>query len=186
MPGETGIRDTGPSLESSRQTISPMIVHLRSFFLLFVLSLFLGSCQISGPDDPESGVTQIRSGISFGFCIGYCITELVVESRSSRLTRRAWDKGRQGPPDQLLEKELSRETWQKLTALVDFEILDGMSEVYGCPDCADGGSEWIEVTSGDRTKKVLFEFNAVLEPISALVDTLRSIRESFVDELESD
>ena len=162
-----------------------MTEHLKSFFLLFVLSLFLGSCQISGPDDPASGVTQIRSGTSFGFCIGYCITELVVESRSSQLTRRAWDRGRQDPPDQLLEKEFSRETWQKLTALVDFEILDGMSEVYGCPDCADGGSEWIEVTSGDRTKKVLFEFNAVLEPISALVDTLRSIRESLLADLAS-
>ncbi len=159
---------------------------LRSLFLTVALSLVLGSCQISGPDDPSSGITEIRSGTSFGFCIGYCITELVAESNSAQLTRRAWDRGRQSPPDLLFEKQLPGETWRMLTSLVDFEVLYGLRDVYGCPDCTDGGSEWVEVTLGKRTKKVVFEYNAVLEPISELVDSLRSIREVWVEELEPD
>ena len=70
--------------------------------------------------------------------------------------------------------------------LTDFDEILAMKDVYGCPDCADGGSEWIEVTHNGDTKKVTFEFGSVLEPIARLVDSLRSIRSDLLMDLSTD
>ena len=152
---------------------------------LIILLAQLSSCQISGPDDEVSDVSVIRSGTSFGFCVGYCITELTIEPSQLRFSRKSWDRDGTGPPDLLLERSISNDIWNRLINLVDFVAIRGMREVYGCPDCTDGGSEWIEVTHSGETKRVTFEYNAILEPITELVDSLRSIRATFLDELES-
>ena len=144
----------------------------------------LSSCQISGPSEEVRGVSQINSGTSFGFCIGYCHTELTIQSSELTFSRKSWDRGDSTPPDQLVERTISSSLWRSLVDLVEFEVITQMKDVYGCPDCTDGGSEWIEITHLGVSKRVTFEYNAILEPISVLVDSLRSIRAEYLAELE--
>ena len=47
--------------------------------------------------------------------------------------------------DLLLEDNLSQEEWQQLVTLIDFEYFQSLDDVYGCPDCSDGGSEFIVI-----------------------------------------
>ena len=48
--------------------------------------------------------------------------------------------------------------------------------MYGCPDCADGGSEWVEITHEGITKRVTFEaYNSIPEN-NELVIQLRELR----------
>lgn len=147
------------------------------------LACLISSCQISGSEGVDGSITEIRNGSSFGMCGGYCRTELTIDRTKSVLFRKAWDWNSTYFPDQRIQRDTNAAAWHNLVSLVDFDVIWAMKDVYGCPDCADGGSEWIEVTHNGDTKKVTFEFGSVLEPIAPLVDSLRSIRSDFLDEL---
>ena len=59
------------------------------------------------------------------------------------------------------------------------ELLLEFADVIGCPDCADGGGEWVEVMFDDTVKRITFEYGDTLEPIQNLIDQMRIIRERF-------
>jgi hypothetical protein len=46
----------------------------------------------------------------------------------------------------------------------------------GCPDCADGGGEWIEISNRHTSKKIVFEYNQSVPEINSLVTKLRRLR----------
>jgi hypothetical protein len=68
------------------------------------------------------------------------------------------------------------EQWQRLVQLIDVATFSRLEPVYGCPDCADGGAEWIEIEQGEQRNRVTFEYNATLDPIAALAEEIRQIR----------
>ena len=51
-----------------------------------------------------------------------------------------------------------------------FFILD---ERIGCPDCADGGSEWIEIGTKNKIYKVTFEYGDSLKGLDELLKLVR-------------
>ena len=76
---------------------------------------------------------------------------------------------------------------EKLTALVandviqniDYEGFKKIAKIIGCPDCADGGAEWIEIAKGDSKHKVTFELGKSPKEIEKLVTILREKRVYF-------
>jgi hypothetical protein len=46
--------------------------------------------------------------------------------------------------------------------------------VIGCPDCADGGGEWIEVSVAGESHRVTFDNGANIEAIQPLIELMRS------------
>jgi hypothetical protein len=50
----------------------------------------------------------------------------------------------------------------------------------GCPDCADGGAEWIQVDWIDESKRVTFENGRMVEGIEKLIEKLRQMREEYL------
>ncbi|MBP7884673.1 hypothetical protein KAZ93_00525 [Patescibacteria group bacterium] len=67
---------------------------------------------------------------------------------------------------------ISTTQWKTLLDSLDYKKFNALNEVIGCPDCLDGGAEWIEI--GD--KKVTFEYGSSIPEISNLIYTLREIR----------
>ena len=57
----------------------------------------------------------------------------------------------------LLGDNLSQETWQQFISLIDFGYFQSLDDVYGCPDCADGSAEFIEIIYDGVAKQVTFE-----------------------------
>lgn len=49
------------------------------------------------------------------------------------------------------------EIWTELQTLIDFLVMQDLEDVIGCPDCADGGATYIELTQNGETKRVTFE-----------------------------
>ena len=49
------------------------------------------------------------------------------------------------------------EIWAELQTLIDFLVMQDLEDVIGCPDCADGGATYIELTQNGETKRVTFE-----------------------------
>ena len=125
-----------------------------------------------------SGCTQkliIKTGTSFGECNGYCKEELTITQDNIVYIKSGWDNSLQEIRE---EVEISDETWNSLSNALDKDKFESLQEIIGCPDCADGGAEWIEIDDGFLNKRVTFEYGASIPDIDNLVKELRDIRES--------
>jgi len=127
------------------------------------------------PRGPASLV--IAGGTSFNMCYGYCRAELVVDSTSLRLVERGWDEQRF--PVRERTAELAPEEWRHLRSLADLDALRQVEGVHGCPDCADGGAEWVEIRTARDSVRATFEYGSTLAPIADLQTELRALRRHF-------
>ena len=62
---------------------------------------------------------------------------------------------------------------------MDFVVFRNLEEVIGCPDCADGGAEWIEITTKDLNHKVTFEYNNEPEEMQDYIEILREFIKKY-------
>jgi hypothetical protein len=104
-------------------------------------------------------VVSIRfvSGGGFG-CSSYCSNEIKVRpGRATLLERPIRELQQQNPQkyrDLKVDADLSNKHWQELQQLVDHDILFALPNRIPCPGCTgDEGSEFIEVTFSDHSKK---------------------------------
>lgn len=119
-------------------------------------------------------LSQIGYGKSFGMCIGYCDHTLTVTAERIRVVHKAYREPEKYP-DKVVERPTSAETWAKLNSLASFDTLQGLPERIGCPDCADGGAEWVEMQQAETTKRVTFEPPAGLPQQAELLAELRKL-----------
>lgn len=126
----------------------------------------------SQPSQPATELTQIGYGLSYGFCMGYCDHSLTITPERMRLVHKALREPEKNP-EQVIEKPTPPATWQKLTQLASFQTLQSLPERIGCPDCADGGAEWLELQQAEASKRVTFEPQAGLPQQAELLAELR-------------
>jgi len=137
--------------------------------LIVLLSLLLFSCET---EELEAELPIIRYGTSFGKCSGYCITEIQVNPTEAIRVRQGWNNS---IVPETLTISFLKSHFVDIESLIntdDFLLLD---PVIGCPDCADGGSEWVELTIGSRLKRVTFEYGTTINEIDDLVVVLRQL-----------
>jgi hypothetical protein len=144
-------------------------------------SLLSAACTSPGTDAELTALTGgdavIRWGTSFGMCAGYCREELEIDGLQVRLTRQSWDPARY--PTQVAEQTISQDALESLLRRIAAVKLEQFQDTYGCPDCADGGAEWVELENGDFKKRVNFEYNHDPARLEAVLAELRSIRGRF-------
>ena len=114
--------------------------------MLFFISLFLFSCQ-NNYEKVEVNDIAIKTGIFFGFCGGYCKSEVEIVNRDVVFTASSWSDPNY--PNTMLNGNISIQEWDSLIESVDMDSLLSLDDIIGCPDCADGGGEWIEITKVD-------------------------------------
>ena len=151
--------------------------------MLFFISLFLFSCQ-NGYEKVEVNEIAISGGVFFGFCVGYCKSEIEIVNKDVVFIATSWNDP--DYPDNVLSGNISIQEWDSLIESVDMDSLLPLGDIIGCPDCADGGGEWIEITKEDMTKRVTFEHGKTVEQIQILIEKVRVIRERFYCEMFSD
>ncbi|CAF4281322.1 unnamed protein product, partial [Rotaria sordida] len=131
--------------------------------IIFLLVVRNGQPTKTNTIDKNDDIRSISSGTSFGECIGYCSQSINITSVPLRLNALKESHG-----DQIKYPTLRREfcfnfvDWQQLIALLDLEKFKMLDEIQGCPDCADGGAEWIEVNWSKGSKRVTFEYGALI------------------------
>ncbi|WP_080237599.1 hypothetical protein [Spirosoma rigui] len=131
------------------------------------------SAAETGSPDPLT----IRTGTSFGMCVGYCFNDYVLNGTSVTLTQNG--NRTQQVPTKSCQATITPDEWNALKALASFDAFSQQPERIGCPDCADGGAEYIELETGGRKHRVTFEYNQTIPGFEPLVDALRSRREAF-------
>ena len=148
--------------------------------MLFFISLFLFSCQ-TDYEKVEVNDIAIKTGIFFGFCGGYCKSEVEIVKRDVVFIASSWSNPNY--PDTMLNGNISIQEWDSLIESVDMDSFLSLDDIIGCPDCADGGGERIEITKVDTLKRVTFEYGKTVESIQSLIEKVRVIRERFYCEL---
>ena len=142
-------------------------------FVLFA-NIFLIGCVTQTPSTQITNQWQsltIQIGTYFGECSGYCKQDMTITSEKITVQKNGWEKGTSLP--EITEYfPISTTQWKTLVDSLDYKKFNALNEVIGCPDCLDGGTEWIEI--GD--KKVTFEYGSSIPEISNLIYTLREIR----------
>lgn len=129
------------------------------------------------PTAPELNPPVLRWGTSFGMCAGYCTEVLEVDGARARLSRSSWQPERF--PPRVAEIAVTDDEWRRLADAVDAEAVQGLREVYGCPDCADGGAEFVELETTSLRKRVTFEYGAPPAELRPLTLQLRALRQRF-------
>jgi hypothetical protein len=147
-----------------------------SFVLLF-LTLLSFSCALTGCEKQiDKDSLKISYGTSFGFCIGYCKKEISISSNQIKYTKSGWQDS---VKTKTCTSPLNDKEWSALVNSIDYKEFDKLEEIIGCPDCADGGAEWIEIKSGAKKHKVTFEYGHEPEAVKEYIATLRGYKDSF-------
>jgi hypothetical protein len=134
--------------------------------------------KINTTDKPLQlkNIRKIKTGTFFGHCVGYCNQEFIITPKKIIYTKTANSSDLSKNPDVVKEISISRAEWQNLVQSIDADKFTALPDTIGCPDCADGGGEWIEISNRHASKKIVFEYNQSVPEIKSLVKKLRNLR----------
>lgn len=149
--------------------------------LLFIAlsASVLFSCNTTKPAAPENMIISITHGTNFGHCRGYCRKEVVFSEDQIVYFEASVDSTRN--PVKTEKFDNTSEKWKSIADKMDWNTFKKLDESYGCPDCADGGSEYIEVKTTNGTKRVTIEFNKEASQLEPLLTELRSQRKKLLE-----
>ena len=145
-----------------------MKISIQQFLAVFIIATSLEACS---NDVIYKNITQLNYGTSFGECVGYCKHEVTIKSKAATYKCYSWN-----PTEQILTKDTTINS-STLDSIGSFNTSTffKLPETIGCPDCADGGAEWIEIILLNGEKhRVTFEYHH--EPAS-IKDQIIKLRE---------
>ena len=150
---------------------------------LLLMPFLLSAQAWAEPVAPLEEVVNLAYGTSHGECVGYCVRQLHISGNSVEFFAQGWsapDAIQHSLEDVRSEWRLSSQEETELWQLVaDAKYVD-VPERLGCPDCNDGGAEWLEFTTLDhQTKKIVFERGKAPETLRALSALCSRIQKRF-------
>lgn len=143
--------------------------------LLIYLVLLTGlGLTCSGNRDKAA---RLEYGNSFGMCVGYCYYEAVYYPGSVTYTRKGGGHGGM-LPQKTCVSDITKHHWEAILNSIDIDEFLKLPETIGCPDCADGGAEWISITTAEgQTHRVTFEYGNYPEPLKEIMNELTQLKE---------
>lgn len=147
--------------------------HWKILFVFAIAIFVFFSCAVS---TKKREILTIKHGSSFGMCNGYCFKENTYTPEDFIHYEKAF--GRTNPkdfPEKMDSISISPKEWEDIISKIDLEKFYAEQETIGCPDCADGGSEWIEIATSDKVYRVTFEFGQPSEGLKSIYSALRKL-----------
>ena len=140
-----------------------------SFIILFINVLTFESCK-EKDSCVISNFTTISYGTSFGKCEGYCVKTISIQEAMINFEKTALNDKSKYPDFSCDDNFPGFET---LKLEIDVASFCTLEPVIGCPDCADGGAEWVEISNSTNALRVTFENNNAPEEFSNFIENLR-------------
>jgi len=153
-------------------------IYIISILLVAGILLIVGYTQKTSQEQSSVTTSQqltIKTGSYFSECFGSCAEDITITSQNI-VFHKSMSNQEGLLPDINGDVPITKTEWEVVYDSLDFEKFNSLQDVIGCPDCADGGAEWIEIDNGDTTKKVTFEYGATIPEIDDLIRELRKIR----------
>jgi hypothetical protein len=163
-----------------------------SVLILVLLSLLIHGC--SNPSEPTlrtcgdseslqqlsaSRIIRIEYGASFGMCLGYCKSWIEASGGGVTFTKAGWLEVKPVSCSATFPCPIWSAKWSGLVSAIDLDEFQELGEVIGCPDCADGGTEWVEITTPGGKHKVTYEYDNPPDAIKPFRKTLFDLMQSF-------
>lgn len=144
-----------------------------SFSCLIVAILALFSCKSIDFNSLKNKIEIIKYGTSFGHCAGlHCNKTFTISKEDVIYTRRANGTTK----DSLAIRDvIEPEQWDNLINAINYSDFKKLPERIGCPDCADGGSEWIEINEEGKVTRVTYEYGKTPDEIKDIVRILKRL-----------
>lgn len=153
-------------------------------FGLGFLILFSSCNRVMNPEgESVSQPLTIRSGTSFGMCVGHCQKQVEITGQIVTVEFKSF-RDKDQYPDKACSNQTDSEEWQALVQSLNREAFHQLPDTIGCPDCADGGAEWIEVEEGDKKYRVTFEYGTDIPEIGPLLTKVRELREGYTSQCQ--
>jgi hypothetical protein len=151
-------------------------------FTIFLLIFATISCSKENVGTDSLDNLTIKSGQSFGFCVGKCYSEITITGKKVTLVvKETSSKGNSNIKNEFtFTDELTDKQVSDITTALDLTRIYANPEVLGCPDCADGGAEWIEIQQKESTKKITFEYGKDIPKLEKIVNLLREERNALL------
>ncbi|UZR98225.1 hypothetical protein [Chondrinema litorale] len=128
---------------------------------------------------PESDL-EITSGTSYGYCVGYCYQELILNSNLETYYEKKSIYDGDTYPKVAFTNSLTQAKYDSIYNSIDFSVFNNLPDTLSdCLDCTDGGAEWIEIKQNGQSKKVVFDAYADIEGLEDLVDILQRLRNEY-------
>ncbi|TCD10122.1 hypothetical protein EZ449_09850 [Pedobacter frigidisoli] len=140
-------------------------------FSVFLL-LNISSCKKNN----IKNLNSIGYGSSFGMCAGYCATNLLINDFKLTFSK---SKNGQAPDTKTCTKTISEEEVNAIKNLLNSNQIVNLPEVIGCPDCADGGAEYVSINADGKQYKITYEYGKAPKELEAAVAKLRVLKDSF-------
>lgn len=126
----------------------------------------------------ENKIVEISYGTSFGECIKNCRNELKLSFGTSRTLNSSSPNSSLSDEDYNIPKTytdvISAEKWEQIISKINVDEFFKLPIIYGCPDCTDGGAEWVEIKlKSGETHKVTYEFMKEPKELKSVVALLR-------------
>lgn len=149
---------------------------MKNSYLLLLVSSVIISCPSS---NDEAEIVQIKYGTSFGECIGYCQRDLTIGPGLITFRESSWID----TLESIMHTDAITSTdWNELRSSINVYSLLALPDVIGCPDCSDGGAEWLEVElSNGAIHKVIFEYNNEPHALKGCIPKFRELMFYYYD-----
>ncbi len=140
------------------------------FYYIILSLIFLNSCNTDFSND---NIAKIKYGTSFGMCVGYCKHDLELNKTEIIYNCSSWDTTIEAITS---SEAIKSTTWDSIRTNLNVNAFFNLAEFIGCPDCADGGAEWLEIELANGQKhKVTFEYINEPAVLKNKIDKLREI-----------
>ena len=147
---------------------------MKLFFSAVIFIVFIAIATSCSTSKGSNSIIYIKHGSSFGMCRGYCYSESTYTKTEKIAFSKAY--GRTNPeefPDKSDTTDLDVKIWDELVSSFVVDSFFKLDETIGCPDCADRGSEWLEINTNNKTHKVTFDFGKELSGMNELLKLVR-------------
>lgn len=151
---------------------------LNNLALTLIITILFAGCKKNENDNYLSEIEYIKYGTSFGECFGYCNSDIKITNTKIEYQNSGWTEDQQYPKISKIENINTKYTKQ-LISKINLNSFYKLNPIIGCPDCADGGSEWIEIKSKGKTHKVTFEYQNEPKETKDYIGYLRTYINTF-------
>ncbi len=141
--------------------------YFSGFILAGACLLLLSNCN----KDNDANFYRISQGTFYCLCFGECLTLVTATEGTFELSTYQTCS-----PASTIQRDcgefLPAQQFQSIASLVDWEAFRSLDETIGCPDCADGGGQWIEISRGGEVHRVTYEYGTPPPELEELVNEL--------------
>jgi len=142
--------------------------------ITFSTALSFSGCK----KDRINNLNSISYGTSFGMCVGYCSNNLLISDLKLTFSK---SKNGQVAETKTCSKTISEADVMAIKNDLNMEKIAALPETIGCPDCADGGAEWIAINADGKQYKITYEYGKAPKELEAAVARLKVLKDGFKD-----